>query len=1078
MADDPRVSGLLEQMLDQGLTPEEACGDCPELLPTLRERWQQFCRIDADLGALFPEPGRAAGPPDFPEIPGYEIEAVLGHGGMGVVYKARQLRLQRLVALKMLLAGPYARPKELERFLREAKAVAGLRHPNIVQIYEVGDVDGRPYFTMEFVEGGSLAQKVHGKPQPARDAAALVATLAHAIQAAHQGGIVHRDLKPGNVLLTADGTPKVTDFGLARRLEGGDGLTLSGVPLGTPSYMAPEQACGHRDTIGPAADVYALGAILYEMLTGRPPFRGETAAETLQQVVADEPVSPARLNPRVPRDLETICLKCLHKEPGCRYASARELADDLRRFLNDEPIRARPPGRWERSRRWLRRHPATVAGLAAALLLAICLAGGGLWLSQQAAQARAVEEDLREASLLKKDFAWAEAAAALERARGRLGAGGPTELRRRVEQAAQSLEQARRDVPLAARLEAIRLNRGTHVEGYFNCAAERRFTNARADRAYEQAFRQAGFAEVGNDHAAVAARIRESVVREALLAHLLDWAVCALTTDRQDCLLAIARQADLGAWGNRVCDPAAWRDGATLAAVAREADVAQPWTPLLIALAERLHATGGDASEFLAQVCREHPADFWANFVLGNVLREKGKPQEAAACYGKALQIRTEAAVYNNLGLALYDAQARAEQGNWDEAIDCYEKALRVDHRLAAAHNHLGLALKAKGQWDAAIQEFRLALNLDPGAAPIHCNLGVIRAYGGGFIEAIEHLREALRLDSRYALAHYYLGVVLLGKEVLYVAWANHQRALRTDPKNKTTYDLAFNHAYGSALNRYQWAVDLSPRWLRTQTALGLAPQDRDRMVEALEQYDQALGSDPRLAVAEGGRAQVFLAQGRFQDALAATRRCLDLLAQYPGRAEPRRAENVRQNLPAQLRHCERLLALERRLPAVLRQEEKPAAGELLEFAELLGIKGQYTAAARLYADGFAAGPRLAEDLESGRRYNAACTAALAGCGRGADAAGLTEAERGSWRRRARVWLRADLTAWTQKLDTGTPADHKLAQRASGRWWADPCLAWLHEPEGLKEWSAAERQESLALWQDFEAVLRRAQGPP
>jgi serine/threonine-protein kinase len=251
---------------------------------------------------------------NLPRIRGHEVQQVLGHGGMGVVYKAWHLRLNRPVALKMLLAGPYARPEELERFLREAEAVAGLRHPNIVQVYEVGDVDGQSYFTLELVEGGSLAQQIQGAPQPVRKAAALVATLADAVHAAHQSGIVHRDLKPANILLTADGTPKVTDFGLALRLEGEGALTLSGVPMGTPSYMSPCQARGDKSALGPATDVYALGAILYELLTGRPPFRAESATATLQQVVADEPVPPSRLNPQVPRPVAACPVQAISVE--------------------------------------------------------------------------------------------------------------------------------------------------------------------------------------------------------------------------------------------------------------------------------------------------------------------------------------------------------------------------------------------------------------------------------------------------------------------------------------------------------------------------------------------------------------------------------------------------------------------------------------------------------------------------------------------------------------------------------------------------------------------------------------------
>jgi serine/threonine protein kinase len=244
--------------------------------------------------------------------------------------------------------------------------VARLRHANVVQIHEVGEHDGCPFLALEYLDGGSLADKLQGTPLPAREAARLVETLAQAVHAAHEKGVVHRDLKPANVLLTADGTPKVTDFGLAKRLDGVSLHTQSGAVLGTPAYMAPEQAEGK--TVGPAADVHALGAILYELLTGRPPFVAENALDTLLRVRLEEPVPPSVLQPKTPRDLATICLKCLRKVPVQRYASALDLADDLARFLKGEPIRARPVGRWERARKWCRRHPA-VAALTAAVLL-------------------------------------------------------------------------------------------------------------------------------------------------------------------------------------------------------------------------------------------------------------------------------------------------------------------------------------------------------------------------------------------------------------------------------------------------------------------------------------------------------------------------------------------------------------------------------------------------------------------------------------------------------------------------------------------------------------------------------------
>src|SRR5262245_29974299 len=413
MLNDTRVEQLLDELCDSQTTPEEVCGSWPDLLPQVRERLRQMRRVEAEVDALFPnspEPGAGGArlthdATVLPRVPGYEVEAVLGSGGMGVVYKAWHPRLHREVALKMLLAGPFAGPGELERFLREAETVAGLRHANIVQVYEAGDVEGRPYFTMEFVEGGSLAQKLAGTPQPARQSAALVATVAEAVHAAHQRGIVHRDLKPGNILLTADGTPKLADFGVARRLEGAAGLTQSGAPLGTPSYMAPEQAEGKTRDVGPATDTYALGAILYELLTGRPPFRAETATETLCQVVSQDPAPPSRLNAAVPRDLETICLKCLQKEPPRRYASAQALAEDLQRYGRGEPIAARPAGRLERLTRWVRRHPAAAGLLAALAVLFATTVIGGILLYQQelAAHARQADSDQKVRAVLERE---------------------------------------------------------------------------------------------------------------------------------------------------------------------------------------------------------------------------------------------------------------------------------------------------------------------------------------------------------------------------------------------------------------------------------------------------------------------------------------------------------------------------------------------------------------------------------------------------------------------------------------------------------------------------------------------------
>jgi WD40 repeat protein/tRNA A-37 threonylcarbamoyl transferase component Bud32 len=330
---------------------------------------------DADHSPVTSGTAGAAGA-DHRAVPGYDILYELGRGGMGVVYKARQRSLNRLVALKMVLSGAHAGPTELDRFRSEAEAAAHVQHANLVQIYEIGEHEGRPFFSLELVDGGSLADLIKGHPQSPQLAAQMVETIARAAHAAHQAGIVHRDLKPANILLTPAGIPKITDFGLAKRLDGA-ARTATGDILGTPIYMAPEQAAGRVHQIGPATDVYALGVILYEMLTGRPPFLSEVSLDIVRQVISDEPVSPSRLQPRLPRDLVTICLKCLEKDPKKRYATAAALADDLRRFLDGEPITARPTSRVQRVVKWAKRRPALAALMVVSVLAALALLIGG-----------------------------------------------------------------------------------------------------------------------------------------------------------------------------------------------------------------------------------------------------------------------------------------------------------------------------------------------------------------------------------------------------------------------------------------------------------------------------------------------------------------------------------------------------------------------------------------------------------------------------------------------------------------------------------------------------------------------------
>lgn len=432
---------LLRERRGERADPVEFCSRFPEYAAVLMPQIELHAAMAAEGGldvsaSRTPEVRENVwhlrGCDQPPVIPGYEVLCELGRGGMGVVYKARHVKLKRIVALKMLLAGAHAGEAERQRFRTEAEAVGCLQHPHIVQIHEVGEADGRPFLSLEYLDGGNLKSYLQGTPLPALASARLVATLARAVHYAHERGIVHRDLKPANVLLSMASPPsngrdrasprqtstmpwpqhavfKVADFGLAKQLardvEGGngDGMTQSNNLLGTPSYMAPEQAAGKHKKIGPAADTYALGAILYELLTGRPPFQGETPLDTLQQVIVDEPVSPRRLGKRIPLDLDTICLKCLEKDPSRRYATAAALADDLERFADGMLVMARPVGTLERTWRWSWRNPrgAAMIGAVASLLMLITV-GALLWSLDRSAALRQAQQ--AEAAALRKVY--------------------------------------------------------------------------------------------------------------------------------------------------------------------------------------------------------------------------------------------------------------------------------------------------------------------------------------------------------------------------------------------------------------------------------------------------------------------------------------------------------------------------------------------------------------------------------------------------------------------------------------------------------------------------------------------------
>jgi serine/threonine protein kinase/tetratricopeptide (TPR) repeat protein len=853
----------------------------------------------------------------------YTLTRLHAKGGIGQVWLAQDDDLHREIALKELLPNRAGDPLSWRRFVEEAQITGQLEHPGIVPVYELvkpGDKQ-LAFYTMRFIRGRTLKEagrhfhkrRIKGKTQSLEQLQLLNAfvSICNAVAYAHSRGVIHRDLKGQNIILGDFGEVIVLDWGLAKLLDQPAGEselppiaiesdredTLQGEVLGTPAYMAPEQARGRSEQLDERTDVYGLGTILYEILTGQPPFSGADTQEVLRRVQSEEPDRPRQLVATVPPALEAICLKAISKRPQDRYDSAGALATDVQHWLADEPVTAYPEAPHRRLARWCRRHPSLVT---AAALLLLAFAAGGVWFqldraarAAAAAQALAKTEGqvlaaLDDTTRLILQGHLDGAHAAVERAQDQL-AGGSTDLQNRV-------RQARDDLGMLQHLENVLLLE-TFTAG--------KFENAAANAAYAVAFQSYGVNVETLDPKEAAQRIKESAIREQLVTALDDWIYVRARSDTsgRDRLLNVVRLADSDAWRQRLRDPVMHKDRAALQDLAKRPEAVNQPPTILVHLGKYLAQAGAFASsvEVLRRAQRQYPSDFWVNYALGMALSEQDPPQ-----------------------------------------------------------------------LEQAIGFFRAAV--------------------------------ALRPDSR--VAHLSLGRQLL---------------------------------------RYQ------------QTA------------EALVQFKRA---DELIGPREGNSVQVLIAlgvrllqQGKYADAARHFKAADELLPPN---------DPLKQALAVDTKNAERLRDLDEKLPAILRGDVKLANNvEKLLVASICQQSRQlYAASARLYFEAFSAEPNLANDMQHQYRYNAACAAALAGCGQGTDAVQLDARQRSVWRKCALEWLRADLAQWTVMGKDSRPNARFQVQQILTHWRTDTDLAGIRDAEQLAKLPPEERDALQMLWDEVTILLK------
>jgi serine/threonine protein kinase/Tfp pilus assembly protein PilF len=1106
----------------------------------------------------------------------YRLLEPLGEGGFGIVYRAEQQQpVRRRVALKVLRPGMNGR-QVIARFEAERQALALMDHPNIARVLDAGEAapvfaggPPRPYFVMELVEGVPITDFCDQQRLTPRERLELFVSVCQAVQHAHQKGIIHRDLKPSNLLVArVDGMPvvKVIDFGIAKaidqRLTDKTLETQIAQVIGTPLYMSPEQAgLGWLD-IDTRSDIYSLGVLLYELLTGTTPFDRErlskASLDELRQIIREEEppkpstristlgpaamtlseqrqTDPRQLGQLLRGELDWVVMKCLEKVPIRRYQTADALAQDVGRYLADEPVEACPPSASYRLGKFLRKHRRPL--VTAAAFLALLLAGGLLagWQVVREARAerdrtveqakrgaavrdaldrvRALREEARKANDRGK---WAAAREQAQRALALMESGPADEaLAVQVRQMEEELEQEEKDRGLIADLQAARL------VGAETVAREGRFAPERAIPRYREALRAYGLPVGEGDPAAAAARLRRRPleVRQAVSAAVGEWLDQATGRKDQvrepyvDWLFALATaELDVegipelrAAWQEP--DPTRRREA--LERLAEAADVRR-WPPrALTRLAWRLQfaEATGSAVQLLRRAWRQHPADFWVNEDLGLLLyqTEPKRWAEAVRYLTAAVALRPDSpGAHLNLGVALATGgqldeaiacQRRAialdpkyvdahsnlggdllKAQRPDEAMACFREAIALDPKSAPAHYGLGTVLYGKGRLDEAIACFRRAVALDPKFVNAHCNLGSALADKGQFDQAIACFKKAIELRPKDAEAHYNLGSVLKDKGKVDEAIASYRKAIDLDPKVAQPHVNLGNVLLDKgqpdkAIACFRQAIALDPGLTKAHISLGTALAGNGQLDEAIASFRRAIELDSKFAEAHCNLARALLGKGDFCAALASLR---------TGHALGSKRKDWSHPTAEWLKQYERFVQLDDLLEAIRKSKARPAGpGECLELADFCrSLKQRPAAAVRFYTEAFTAQPKLAADLQAGHRYRAAQTAVLAGCCNGQDVSRLSAAERARLRGQALEWLRADLASWTKRLETG---DLKARQAVAVRiqeWLDDRILAGMRDAPGLSELPAEERRLWQAFWADVAAARTKGHQPP